>query len=42
MDRWNQYISYKKIQHLFIYGTWYKPNDFEQIIIILYKDIIIN
>jgi len=42
MDRRNQYISYKKIS-TFIH-RWYlvKHIGFEQIIIILYKDIIIN
>ena len=27
-------------KHIFIDGTWYRPNGFEQILIILYKDII--
>ena len=29
-------------EHLFIDGTWYRPNGFQQIIIILYKDKQIN
>ena len=32
----------RKSKHLFIDGTWYRPSGFCQIIIILYKDIIIN
>ena len=33
----------RQSKHLFIDGTWYKPNGYEQIfIIILYKDIIIE
>ena len=27
-------------KHIFIDGTWYRPNEFEQILIILYKDVI--
>ena len=29
-------------KHLFLDGTWYKPGNFSQILIIQYKDIIIN
>ena len=29
-------------KHLFIDGTWYKPGNFSQILIIEYKDIILN
>ena len=32
----------RKSLNLFIDDTWYKPDDFKQILIILYKDIIIN
>ena len=28
----------RNIEHLFIYGTWYSPNGFVQILIVLYKD----
>ena len=34
-------ISHLRVaKHIFIDGTWYKPNGYEQILIILYKDII--
>ena len=42
---WINYISIshiRKRKHLFIEGTWYRPKGFEQILIILYKDIITN
>ena len=32
----------RKSNHFFIDGTWYKPSGFVQILIILYKDTIIN
>ena len=32
----------RKAKHLFIDGTWYRPDGFVQILIILYKDIITN
>ena len=32
----------RKSNHLFIGGAWYKPSGFVQILIILYKDTIIN
>ena len=32
----------RKTKHLFIAGTWYRPDGFAQILIILYKDIITN
>ena len=31
-----------EVEHLFIDSTWYKPNGYKQILIILYKDIIIK
>ena len=34
-------ISHLRVaKYIFIDGTWYKPNGYEQILIILYKDII--
>lgn len=32
----------RNTEHLFIDGTWYRPNGYAQILIILYKDKIIN
>ena len=32
----------RQSKHIFIDGTWYWSNGYEQILIILYKDIIIN
>ena len=29
----------REAEHLFIDSTWYKPNGYKQILIILYKDI---
>ena len=32
----------RESKHIFIDGTWYRPNGYEQILIVLYKDIIIK